>query len=116
MAASEQDVEALEREHVEELARVHAALAEAQDRSYWLDRWGVDLNHVMLRPGARRARAALRAARELQRGAIAVRRYARARAGDLHSSSREDEIAVAASAAREREPSAGSANGTAPRP
>ncbi len=33
------------------MATAHAALAEAQDRLYWLDRWGVDLNAVMRRPG-----------------------------------------------------------------
>ena len=32
--------EALERELAEQIARAHDALAAAQDRSYWLDRWG----------------------------------------------------------------------------
>lgn len=112
MTSSERDVEQLEREHAEELARVHAALAEAQDRAYWLDRWGLDLNALMLRPGARRARAALRAARELKRGALSLKRYAGARGGEMRQSAREDEIAVAAAEARARD--AASSNGSAP--
>ena len=48
----------LEREHAEQIARAHDALAAAQDRSYWLDRWGVDLNALMERPGAGQFRAA----------------------------------------------------------
>jgi len=88
------DLETLEREHVEQLARAHAALAAAQDRSYWLDRWGLDLNAQMRKPGARRLRALLRWLRELQRGKIAVQRYAQARLGDLRSSAAEDDIAA----------------------
>jgi hypothetical protein len=90
------ELEAIEREHVEALARAHAALAAAQDRSYWLDRWGVDLNPLMRRPGARRLRALLRWLRELQRGRIAVQRYAQARAGDLRKTAAEDDLAAAA--------------------
>jgi hypothetical protein len=89
------DAEAIEREHVEQLARAHAALAAAQDRSYWLDRWGVDLNAQMRRPGARRLRALLRSVRELQRAELALRRYVRTRLGDLRTSAAEDEIAAA---------------------
>jgi len=85
------DVEAIEREHVEQLARAHAALAEAQDRSYWLERWGVDLNELMRRPGARRARGALRAVREVKRGALAVKRYGDARIRELRESAADDE-------------------------
>src|SRR4051794_35089011 len=33
----------LERRHADEIARANAALAAAQDRSYWLDRWNIDL-------------------------------------------------------------------------
>lgn len=92
------DLEAIEREHVEQLARAHAALAAAQDRSYWLDRWGIDLNAQMRKPGARRLRALLRWLRELQRGKIAVQRYAQARLGDLRASAAEDDIAAGAGA------------------
>jgi ABC-type transporter Mla subunit MlaD len=57
----------LERRHTEEIARVNAALAAAQDRSYWLDRWNVDLNALMRKPGAGALRGALRAARAVYR-------------------------------------------------
>jgi hypothetical protein len=57
----------LERERAEEIARANAALAAAQDKSYWLDRWHVDLNQLMRRPGASEARAALRAIRAMYR-------------------------------------------------
>jgi hypothetical protein len=60
-------LEELERRHTEEIARLHAALAEAQDRSYWLDRWNVDLNALMRKPGAGVLRAALRALRAVYR-------------------------------------------------
>lgn len=96
-------LETIEREHVEQLARAHAALAEAQDRSYWLDRWGVDLNALMRRPGARQLRALLRWLRELRRGQIAVERYARARLGDLRASAAEDEIAAGNDSAKPRD-------------
>jgi hypothetical protein len=100
--AVEGDLEAIEREHVEQLTRAHAALAAAQERSYWLDRWGVDLNALMRKPGARRVRALLRWLRELQRGRLAVQRYAQARLGTLRASAVEDEIAASASRERER--------------
>lgn len=87
---------AIEREHVEQLARAHAALAEAQDRSYWLDRWGLDLNGLMLRPGARRVRALLRWLRELRRGQLALQRYAAKRLEDLRASAAEDDLATSA--------------------
>jgi SAM-dependent methyltransferase len=60
-------LDALEREHHERIARANEALAAAQDRSYWLERWGVDLNALMRRRGAGELRAALRALRALYR-------------------------------------------------
>ena len=51
----------------EEVARLHEALAAAQDKSYWLDRWHVDLNALMGRPGASELRAAIRALRLVYR-------------------------------------------------
>lgn len=90
------DLETIEREHVEQLARAHAALAAAQDRSYWLDRWGFDLNAAMRRPGARRLRTVLRWLRELQRSKIAVQRYAQTRIGDLRATAAEDDVPPAA--------------------
>ncbi len=85
-----------EREQVDRLAEAHAALAAAQDRSYWLDRWGVDLNSLMRRPSARRARAALRMVRELKRGTVTVERYAQRRLDTLRASAAEDEMAAGA--------------------
>jgi hypothetical protein len=57
----------LEHELVERTALANAAVAAAQDRSYWLDRWGIDLNVLMRRKGAAELRAAMRAARAVYR-------------------------------------------------
>ena len=56
-------VAALEAELVEVQARADAAVAEWQDRAYWLDRLHIDLNAVMRRPGANQMRLALKAMR-----------------------------------------------------
>lgn len=68
-------------ERNEELARAHAALAAAQDRSYWLDRWHLDLNALMRRRGASELRAAIRAVRAVYRvvhkASMGLRREAR---------------------------------------
>jgi SAM-dependent methyltransferase len=71
-------VEALERERVERAARTNAAIAAAQDRSYWLDRWGIDLNAVMRRHGARELRVGLR-------GLHALYRHVKEAAGQLRA-------------------------------
>ena len=60
-------VEALERENAELAARANATIAAAQDRAYWLDRWGVDLNALMRRRGASEVRAAVRGGRAVVR-------------------------------------------------
>lgn len=70
-------LEALEAEHAAALARAHAAVAKAQDRSYWLDRWGLDLNALMRVRGAAQARAAFRALRVVGRAGIRARRALR---------------------------------------
>jgi len=57
----------LERERVEQIAAANAAVAAAQERAYWLDRWHVDLNALMTKPGAAEFRAALRVARKVVR-------------------------------------------------
>ncbi len=57
-------VRELERERAEQIAAANAAVAAAQERVYWLDRWHLDLNALMAqarrrrvpRRGARRAR------------------------------------------------------------
>jgi hypothetical protein len=56
-------VAALESELVEVQARANAAVAEWQDRAYWLDRLHVDLNSLMQRPGANQLRLTLKAVR-----------------------------------------------------
>ncbi|HTD58895.1 MAG TPA: hypothetical protein VK672_08370 [Solirubrobacteraceae bacterium] len=60
-------VAALEVELVEVQARTNAAVARWQERAYWLDRWHVDLNALMRRPGASEFRALLRAVRSVGR-------------------------------------------------
>ncbi len=67
-------VAALEAELVEVQARTNAAVAQWQERAYWLDRWHVDLNALMRRPGAAEFRALLRAVRSLGRTYKRLRR------------------------------------------
>lgn len=64
----------LERERAEQVARANAAVAALQERIYWLDRWHVDLNALMARPGAAELRAAVRIVRGVIRR---VRRFKR---------------------------------------
>jgi len=54
----------LERERAAQIAAANAAVAAAQERAYWLDRWHLDLNALMARPGAAEFRSAVRIARE----------------------------------------------------
>ena len=56
-------VAALEAERAELQRATAATVAAAQRRAYWLDRWHLDLNALMARPAAGRARAAARAVR-----------------------------------------------------
>jgi hypothetical protein len=67
-------VEALERENAELAARANAAIAHAQDRVYWLDRWGLDLNALMRRRGAAEFRAGLRGLRAVVRRLQRIKR------------------------------------------
>ena len=60
-------VASLEAELVETQARTNAIVAQTQERVYWLDRWHLDLNALMRRPGAAEVRASLRAVRWLFR-------------------------------------------------
>ena len=60
-------IDALEREQHDRTARANEALAAAQDRSYWLERWNIDLNALMRRRGAGELRAGLRALRAVYR-------------------------------------------------
>ena len=54
----------LEQERTEQIATANAAVAAAQERTYWLDRWHLDLNAMMQRKGAAEFRWLLRAARK----------------------------------------------------
>jgi hypothetical protein len=76
MTASESEAEALQarleeldREHTERIARAHDAVAAAQDRTYWLDRWNLDPSSLMRKRGAGVLRAGVRAARSVSRRA-----------------------------------------------
>jgi hypothetical protein len=57
----------LEIEREQQIAAANAALAAAQERLYWLDRWHLDLNALMERPGAAEFRAVIRAVRKVIR-------------------------------------------------
>jgi hypothetical protein len=57
-------------------AWANRAVAEAQARTYWLDRWHVDLNALMRRRSADRARAAARGARSVYRSLRGLQRRA----------------------------------------
>jgi hypothetical protein len=52
-------VDQLERELAERTAKAEAAVAAAQDRSYWVDRLDIDMNAVMRHPVPRAAFAVL---------------------------------------------------------
>jgi len=67
IAALRARVEQLERENADLAARTNALVAAVQDRVYWLDRWGLDLNALMRRRGASEFRAALRVMRGVVR-------------------------------------------------
>jgi hypothetical protein len=56
-------VAALEAELVEVQSRTNAAIAKWQEQAYWLDRWHLDLNALMRRPGAVELLGAVRAVR-----------------------------------------------------
>ena len=67
-------IEALERELADRTVRANAAVAAAEDRTYWLDRWDVDLNALMERPLAQRAYATRQAIRRARGVAGRIRR------------------------------------------
>jgi hypothetical protein len=65
----------LERQLGEQAARANAAVAAAQERAYWLDRWHLDLNAAMATRRGQQFRALMRAARTpIRRVRMAKRR------------------------------------------
>lgn len=56
------------------------SVAAAQERLYWLDRWHLDLNRLMERPGASEIRAAIRAVRAVYRWFVSLVRRLTGRA------------------------------------
>lgn len=67
-------VQQLESELVEVQQRANAAVAQWQERAYWLDRWHVDLNALMRRRGAEELRGAVRAVRAVVRAIRTAKR------------------------------------------
>ncbi len=53
-------VAALEAELLEVEARANRAVVEAQEKTYWLDRWRIDLNEIMERDAIRHTREGAR--------------------------------------------------------
>jgi hypothetical protein len=66
-------VRALETELVEVQAWADEIIAEARARTYWLDRWHLDLNELMRRRSADRIRGLARAVRAVYRLALRVK-------------------------------------------
>lgn len=62
-------VASLEAQLLETEAWANRVVAEAQDRTYWLDRWHLDLNALMRRRGAERVQVLARFARAVYRTA-----------------------------------------------
>jgi hypothetical protein len=79
------------REEHERVARLNAALAAEQARTYWLDRWHLDLDAVMRRRDARAVFGVLRA---LHRSIRTTRQAARAARGAV-GAAREPRVAAA---------------------
>ncbi len=70
-------VVSLEAELVETQARTNAIVAQTQERVYWLDRWHLDLNALMRRPGAAELRGVLRGGRAVSRALRRAKRRLR---------------------------------------
>lgn len=68
-------VASLETQLLETEAWANHVVAEAQDKTYWLDRWNLDLNALMRRRGADRAQALARRARAVYRAGRNLRRH-----------------------------------------
>ena len=64
----------LEQELVDQAARSNRVVAESQERLYWLERWHVDLNELMKKPGAAEFRWLVRAVRAVLRKVKTLKR------------------------------------------
>ena len=95
-------LDTLEREQVERTARAHQALAAAQDKSYWLDRWHVDLNALMRSRLARELRVAIRGAQAGSARPVSAARSAPASSERPARRSRRGRAEAARSRARSR--------------
>jgi hypothetical protein len=60
-------IAAIEAELLELEARANRAVAEAQEKTYWLDRWRIDLNAIMERTATQRVLAAAQRAQAIYR-------------------------------------------------
>jgi hypothetical protein len=69
-------VGALEAKLFELEASANRAIAEAQEKTYWLDRWGIDINVIMDRDATQHVLAAAQRARALYRTLMRVKRGA----------------------------------------
>lgn len=67
----------LQRQLAEQAARANAAIAAAQERAYWLDRWHIDLNALMATRWGGAFRALMRGLRAPIRAARVARRRLR---------------------------------------
>ena len=67
VAALQARVAALEAELAVQAQRTARLVAEAQEKLYWLERWQIDLDAVMAKPGAVPALEALKRVRSLAR-------------------------------------------------
>jgi hypothetical protein len=74
IAALQARVAQLETELHAQAARTAALVAESQEKLYWLERWHVDLDKVMAKPGAIPALDALKRVRGIAR---TLRRFKR---------------------------------------
>jgi len=74
IAALRSRVAELEAELHDQAARTAGLVAEAQEKLYWLERWHVDLDKLMAKPGAVPALDALKRVRGVARGAKKLKR------------------------------------------
>jgi hypothetical protein len=73
-AALRESVALLEAQIADQAARTNEIIAQSQETTYWLSRWHVDLNSLMMKPGAAQFRGLLRAVRAPVRLAKKIKR------------------------------------------